>query len=82
MNYKVLVLKSFDSLDENNCFVDETMLHKGLYKTSVPVLHSKTISIEKLIEMRRFVLDIDKQTDFWIENIQKCKMIEVELKLV
>jgi hypothetical protein len=77
--YKVLTFDSDET--EYPFFVDESMLIKGIFKTSIPVLHEKTITIEKLILHRTYLLDLDHNTKQWIENIKKCMLIEVSLNL-
>ena len=41
--FKVLTYGDIEEL--NQCFVNETMLRKGIYYTSVPVLHENTLTI-------------------------------------
>ena len=78
--FKVLTIGKIDELDQ--CFVDENMLGKGIYLTTTPTLHMEGVTLEKLIEIRGYVYQLDIEKDEWCNNIRECQLTEVKLKLV
>jgi len=83
--FKVLTFGPIDELD--NHFVDEILLRKGIYITSVPNLHSDTFTIEKMKKNWKCILKNDMNTspneiEFILSNINKCQLTKVELILV
>ena len=82
--FKVLTYGDIEEL--NQCFVNETMLRKGIYYTSVPVLHENTLTISKMKKNWKYLLDNigeDRDVINWILiNLDKCQLTEVDLILV
>ena len=73
----------FKVLKYGNIFVDSNYLTEGIYATSKPLLYSENDSIEDLIKY--FQINYSDNDYFKkylkniIENLSKCKLVEVEL---
>jgi hypothetical protein len=65
-------------------FVNEYMLHRGIYSTQKPTIHwDESLDIEKYISDHWFVretmeVEYPKET---YENIRKCEFVSVTLKV-
>ena len=79
----------FKVLKYGNIFIDVSLLKEGLYATNIPQLYSSNETIEELyasyigfrddeayFENEYFKIDLDNM----LENILKCKLVEVTLK--
>lgn len=75
--FKVLI---FGYVNNNPNYVDENLLSKGIYSATVPALHATGVTIEKLIEIRKYVLQLEDD-DEWCENIRRCRLIPVTLEI-
>lgn len=80
--------KKFKVLKYGNIFVDVSMLKEGIYATNIPQLYLQRETIEEIIggyigfkddeayfENEYFKRDLDNL----LENLSKCKLVEVEL---
>lgn len=66
-------------------FVNEYMLHQGIYTTDKPSIHwDENITIEKYIsdhKMIRDAMEVEYPREMY-DNIRKCKFVPVVLKVV
>lgn len=79
---KKLVVRSFYVLTHCGQFIDERLLHNGLYATNVPTLYSKETTIDLMIQQGRTVVDMAGNSfiqESYFENLSKCKLTEVQL---
>ncbi len=79
--FRILTLEHFPGGELDNGFVDEGMLGKGIYLTDMPTMHKSDLTIEKMIEIHKYIFDL-KEDDEWCENIRKCKLTDVNLTLI
>jgi hypothetical protein len=73
--YKVLTF--------GDIFVDERLLHKGIYEANTPKLHDLSITKEKYIEILKSNFSIlnyskDQKTD-WLNNLEVCEFKDIVL---
>ena len=64
-------------------FVDELRLDKGIYITSRPTLHEIDTTIENMISIGKRYTDLTGNqylSDKYFENLEKCRLVEFELK--
>lgn len=76
--------KKFKVLTHAFQFVDERLLHKGIYETSVPKLRSTEDTTEIIIQDILRVIEIlpSFNADTMIENLKQCVLMEVEVNLI
>lgn len=81
---KRLVVRSFYVLTHCGQFIDERLLQKGLYATSVPKLYSKETTIDLMIQQGRTIVDMTGNQfieESYFDNLSKCKLTEVQLSV-
>jgi hypothetical protein len=71
MRFKVLV--------HQEIFVDESKIHEGIYATPIPDLHGKSMTIAKMIAMRKKILGIEGEEDNGCKNLRKCELVKCDL---
>ena len=72
----------FKILIHSGVYVDISMLQKGIYSTSKPVLYNKEETIESLIERCKAMTDLVGHnffSDTYIENLRQCVFAEVSI---
>lgn len=72
MKYKILMY--------GHVVVNEAMLNKGIYATSVPTLHIMDATIEMMIDAVNKFHNGTLYAWNYIENLRKCEFVEVEIK--
>lgn len=64
----------------NGNFVNEFMLHNGIYSIDKPVVHwDQELTTEKFVEQKKFVSKVTGYKDHqeMYENIRKCEFVDV-----
>ncbi|HPC09548.1 MAG TPA: hypothetical protein PLN85_00540 [archaeon] len=78
--------KIFKTLMYNNIFVDVNKLTKGIYETNTPLLYEENITMNDMIYTVKCVQNIIGNdsliTDEYFDNLNKCKLVDVELTLL
>jgi len=77
--FKVLTFGPVNKLEHS--FVDETLLSKGVYHTCTPGIYKESMTIERLIDLHKYVHQLGED-DEWCKNIRQCQLTEVQLVLV
>ena len=76
--------QTFKILTHCGQFIDENLLEKGLYSTSVPQLKSENVTIEGMIQSAKMMRDAQNVlflSDSYFENLNKCILIDYALVL-
>lgn len=81
--------KKFKVLKYGNIFVDYSKLSEGIYGIEIPTLYNIDATIEEFINNSNIIFESIKWMSFdelveekqliKIENLSKCKLVEVEL---
>lgn len=81
--------KKFKVLKYGNFFVDYSKLSEGIYGIEIPHLYSENISKSDIIKFEKgkyeflrwssFDKEYEEKHLIRIENLSKCKLVEVEL---
>ena len=77
--------RKFKILMYNNIYVDFRLLGNGIYEVYYPKLHKVERTIEELIlqiEKPEHAREYGYNSNVFIENLRKCKLVEFELKEV
>ena len=84
--HETIVIRNLQGkvLMHNGQFVNEYMLHRGIYSTQKPTIHwDENLDIEKYISEHWFVretMEVEYPTETY-ENIRKCEFVSVTLKV-
>lgn len=73
--------KKFKILVYNNMYVDESLLHKGIYSKSVPTLYDNDKTIQSLKNVytdlsKGFLNSLETQIENYISNLEKCTLVD------
>lgn len=63
-------------------FVDENMLQKGIYTTSLPNLKSNNVTIEGMIQQGEMMKDMAGNlfiSQSYFDNLKQCKLLDFTL---
>ena len=76
--------KIFKVLVAVNQYVDESLLQKGLYMTSKPMLHDVSETIEtmkkRMDDYEKFISDFDESKEK--ETLDNCELVIVEFNFI
>lgn len=76
------IFKTLSYLGE---WVDYNLLEKGIYITSKPHIFDEKATIESLIQQGKMMKDMTGNnfiSDSYFKNLEKCKLINIEIKEV
>lgn len=71
--------KRYKVLMHQDKFVDYDLIGINLQYTKTPKLFPSMYNIENV---RRTIIDNERYPKYKLENLRKCKLVEVELKIV
>lgn len=77
--------KTFKALRYLYGWVDISLLHQGIYSTTVPKLYDEDTTIESLVRMAQFNRDKlgnDFVAQSYIENLRMCELVTVEITII
>ena len=75
----------FKTVIYGNIFIDEKLLYKGIYEQEYPwLIDPEFKSMDELIELTKSIYDLNdiELPESYIENLRKCKLVDIEIKIL
>lgn len=72
--------KTYKLLVHNGIMVNESFLYSGIYESPTPILRSNEMTLKKIEDSwKDFWINSGIDLDTFVENLNKCELINVKI---